>query len=834
MRASCRWLRELSGVDLDAETVSEHLTAAGLEVESIERFGAHLERVVVAEVRSKSKIPDRDKLSHVRLFDGAGEVDVVCGASNVPDAGGKVLLAQVGAVLPGGLSIGERKLGGVQSKGMICSESELGIGDGTDGIVDVGRLGLSSEATAGLSALEALGLSDQVLEIGLTPNRPDCLGHVGLARELAIAAGVAFDVAAPPKPKRWADVSAVWDGSPVELSFASSDGTDGAEPSSLDPGQRVQVTIADPERCPRYGAGLVSGVRVGPSPWWVRYRLFTLGLRAIHNVVDATNLAMMETGHPVHAFDLARVRERRIHVRSAEAGERMATLDGVERRFVEDDLLICDGEGPVAVAGVMGGADSEIRSDTTTVLVECAYFSPQSVRRTSRRLGLHTDASHRFERGVDPNGVPHTLARTVQLVAEFGGGVAHLSGVDIHPAPVAPTTIPFRIARADRILGFATPPDVGKRIFVGLGARIQAGEAENRFEVVAPTWRPDLTREEDLIEELARVQGYDRVPALVPHVRPSPTGSPRRVALERRLREAAASVGLYEAVTYAFISSDERERVRADGGSVTIANPLSEERSELRTSLLPGLAAAARRSMRRQVSQVCFFELGRTYHASTDTLPVERAMLGFLLGGPRRQWISGDDPFDFYDGKGVVEYLVESALGSSPKPVPLAEGSERAHLHPRRSAGFATSGRTVGWVGELHPEVSEAMELPGRPVYGELDVDTVLEIVRGLAAPQAAELPRFPSATRDLALVVGESEKAGEIAATLIEAGDGLVETADLFDLYRGEAIPEGQKSLAFRVSYRDRERTLTDKEVDRLHQRVQRTACERHRAMVR
>ncbi|MFW6087654.1 MAG: phenylalanine--tRNA ligase subunit beta, partial [Myxococcota bacterium] len=408
MRASYNWLRELTGVDASPDEVAERLTGAGVAVDAVERHGEGLDRVVVAEVRGRRPHPNRDKLSLVTVFDGEGEHEVVCGAPNVPEAGGRVLFARLGAKLPAGPTIEERKIGGVISRGMICSEAELHIGADTEGIhvVPEGEAG-----TPGQPIADALGLRDAVLELDLTPNRPDCLGHVGLAREVALLFGGALDLP---------------EGPALELL-----------PEAVRPGGagEVRVDIEDPDRCPRYGAALVTGVRVAPSPFAVRYRLHLLGVRALSNLVDATNLILLEWGHPIHGFDLARVRGRRIVVRAARAGERMATLDGVERTFVEDDLLICDGEGPVAVAGVMGGQSSEIGGGTTDVLIECAYFEPRSVRRTARRLGMHTDASHRFERGVDPNGVPRVLARSAGLLARMGGGTAFGAAVDAHPKP---------------------------------------------------------------------------------------------------------------------------------------------------------------------------------------------------------------------------------------------------------------------------------------------------------------------------------------------------------------------------------------------------------------
>ncbi len=834
MRASYRWLLELSGVEATAEEVAARLTDAGLEVEGLEPFGRQLEHVVIAEIRERRKHPDRDKLSIVKVFDGQAEIEVICGAPNVPDPGGHVLFARVGANLPGDFAIGEREIAGVVSRGMICSETELRIGEGSDGIVRVDELGLETPVTPGVAAVEALCLDDVAIDIGLTPNRPDALGHVGLARELAILSGCVFSPPVVAAPRQLAaQPGGFRAGDVLTLPFAA----DGASVSSrpeIDLSRlSIDVQISDAVRCPRYGAGLVRGVSVGPSPWWVRYRLFVLGLRAIHNVVDATNLAMLEWGHPVHAFDLARVRGARIDVRAAEQGEIMSTLDSVERSFVPDDLLICDGEGPVAVAGVMGGENSEIRGDTTDVLVECAYFLPSAVRRTSRRLGLHTDASHRFERGVDPDAVPTVLARTVQLVADLGGGVAVPTGLDVHPAPIEPKVVPYRPSRANALLGFGTPVAEARRLLEALGCEVRG---DDEVMVRAPTFRPDLVREVDLIEEVGRLQGYDRVPTVVPHVRASAVGDPPEVTFVRRLREALVGIGLYEAVTYAFVSEGELRAARSPTNWVRLANPLSEERSVLRTSLLPGLAAATGHAQRRQVASVRLFEVARTYHAEAGAvLPDERLTLAVLLSGPRDRWIGEGEAVDFYDGKGVLERVFD-ALFQRRIELKFGDALDQTapELHPKRRAELWFEGEQVGALGELHPEVAEELQLEGRPVFAKIDVDKLVGLSQRLPVLQAAEPPRFPAVSRDLALLVDDDVVAEEVSQALADAGAGLVEAVELFDLYRGTQLPEGKKSLAFRLRYRSSEDTLTDKKVDKVHTKVQKAAVSRFGAQVR
>jgi phenylalanyl-tRNA synthetase beta chain len=809
MQASYNWLKELSGVDASPDEVAERLTSAGLEVEGIERLGEGLDRVIVAEVRGIRPHPSADKLRLVTLFDGEAEQEVVCGAPNVPAPGGRVVFARLGATLPGGLTLEERSIRGVTSRGMICSEVELGIGEGGEGI-----LVLDTSAVPGTPVADALHLRDAIFAIGLTPNRPDCLGHVGLARELALLFGRPFSL--PPVP---GDAPAFVAEGAIKVGFGS-----------------VTVNIDDPEGCPRYGAALVQGVTVGPSPFWLRYRLRSLGLRSISNLVDATNLVMLEEGHPIHGFDLARLRKRAVVVRRARKGEVMATLDGVERRFFPGDLLICDGKGPVAVAGVMGGAESELADTTRNVLIECAYFDPRSVRRTSRRLGLHTDASHRFERGVDPNAVPRVLARAAALLAELGGGTVAPTAIDRVAKPIAPKRIRLRSAKMRALLGLAIPAEVSRRVMVGIGAEVVAEDAEG-LEVLAPTHRPDLGREVDLVEEVVRIHGYDQIPTTVPRVRPSPEGTPAPILFAARLRRAACASGLNEAICYSFVSPADLHAARASLDAVMLENPLSEERSVMRTSLLPGLAQAAAHARRRGAGGVALFELGRAFHSANtlEGLPIERPVFALLLTGALAGFREGERAYDFYDGKGHVEAIVAELAGRAPSFV-LDEhlGLLGPGLHPRRRALVRLGDEWVGVLGELHPEVAEALELGERAVFAELDVEALERAVAALGEPRAPELPRFPATTRDIALLLDEGVSMGEARDVLLDAARPLGEAVTLFDLYRGEHVPEGKKSLAFRVVYRDPEATLTDKQVDKAHQKVADAARKRLSATIR
>ncbi|MEM8609110.1 MAG: phenylalanine--tRNA ligase subunit beta [Myxococcota bacterium] len=826
MLTSFRWLQELCPVDADVHEVAQRISLAGLEVEAIEEKGAGLEAVVIAEVRTRTAHPKRDKLTLVSVFDGEAEHEVVCGAPNVPEPGGRVLFARPGAVLPNGMEIQPRKVGGVESSGMICSESELEIGADADGIF---VLAPDHDALPGTPVADALDLRDYILDIGLTPNRPDCLGHIGVAREIGVLFGQSYVPRKVPSPRQtFAAGEAFASGAPtVNLEPRWENGSTSVDAPSL---PSVSVDIVDGDRCPRYGAALVTGVTVQPSPFWLRYRLHNLGLRALSNVVDATNLILLEWGHPIHGFDLSKLRGSKVVVRLAKDGETMATLDDVERTFTSDDLLICDGEGPVAVAGVMGGADSEIQDDTENVLIECAYFDPRSVRRTSRRLGLHTDSSHRFERGVDPQAVPSVLASAASLIAELGGGAAATTAIDSVSVPYIPNSIALRPARASRLLGSTVDATESERVLDAIGCRI-TDKSDAAITVEAPSWRPDLGREVDLIEEVARVRGYDQIPTAVPRVHPSESGTPEFLRFVAALRGAAVTSGLYEAVNYGFVSREELAHARVSTEAIALANPLSEERSVMRTSLMPGLTGAATRAQRHGAVDVRLFELARTYHPNGSALPHEQTTLAIVLAGDAGGWIGGDRHYDFYDGKGVVQAIVDRVLGQEPE---IAVGPVPEFMHPKRSAAVSFAGESIGFVGEIHPDVGDALELAGRVVYAELDVAKLDAMGREVGPPQASGLPKFPAVARDIAMLVREEFTAAEIAEALSEGAAGLAETVQLFDLYRGDQIPDGHRSLAFRVTYRDPESTLTDKRVDKVHKQVAALVRDRFDATLR
>ncbi len=821
MLASLNWIKELSFIDISAAEAAERFTAGGIEVEGSETRGLGLDGVVVAKVRARRPHPEKSNLTLVEVFDGKSEQEVVCGAPNIPDPGGRVVFAGVGSVLPGGLEIKERKFGKVISRGMLCSEVELDVGSDESGIIVLEE---EIKANCGDSVTEALRLTDTVFDMGITPNRPDCLGHVGLARELCLLVDKPFQAPLPICPpiisasssSLYPQVAQV-----ISLRDQCAPSEPRVDENALGGFDPVRVDIRDPERCPRYGAALVTNIKTKPSPFWVRYRLHVLGLRAISNVVDATNLIVLGFGHPIHAFDYDKLRESRILVRLAEPNETMRTLDGEQRALIEDDLLICDGKGPVALAGVMGGENSEIGPETSRVLIECAYFDPRSVRRTAKRTGLHTDASYRFERGVDPNGVPFALAHSAALIAGLADGVMVPQALDVEPIPFRPRTIALRNRQVENLIGYSVEKDAIHRILKAVGCQVE--ETHQGFNTVAPSFRPDIAREVDLIEEVARVRGFDLIPTEMPTAQPSIEGTSRYLLFVRRVQEAAAATGLNQAVNFALVSPNELASARLPEGAVRLTNPLSEERSVLRTSLLPGLLANLARAQNHQVKSVQQFEVGRVFiPTSDDELPRERYFLGILLWGPRQQWYADAENLDFYDCKGIVSAIIGSLCSEQPTTrIDGALENHAAYLHPKRSAALILASIPIGHMGELHPGVVDDCKLQGRPVYAAVDLEALMTALDSIGVKQVRSLPRFPAMIRDLAVVVAEQLPVGDVVSVIREAAGGLAEEVTLFDVYRGAPVQEGKKSLAFRVVYRDPTATLTDSRVEKVHAQV-------------
>jgi phenylalanyl-tRNA synthetase beta chain len=763
------WLREICPTDLSAEELAELLTHKGAEVESIERPWERLSGVIAARVLEVRDHPNSEKLCLARVHTGSGEQEVVVGVRNMA-VGDVVPLAGPGATVP--LlpePLGAREIRGVVSNGMLCAADELGISPSHAGI-----LILPEGVEPGRDVKEAFGLDDAVLDIEVTPNRPDFLSVIGIAREVAAATG-------------------------TPLSLAVSTIAEDPEPAQ----DVATVRIDDLERCPRYLARVIRGIRHVASPIAVQARLTAAGMRPISAAVDATNYAMLEIGQPLHPFDLVLLRGPGIVVRRAAEAERLVTLDDVERTLTGDDLLICDVERPVAVAGVMGGQVAEVSEATTDVLLESASFERGGIQRTRRRIDLSSEASTRFERGVDPEAVPRGADRAAQLVAEWCGARVLRGAVDVGSAPQR-RRVPMRASRASMLIGYPVSTRDAVEVFDRLAMPTTVEGDVVTVEV--PGYRVDVEREVDLIEEVVRVQGYERVGSTLPPVRQA-GGVPPTYAFLERTRRLLERAGMREVKLVPFASeADLALTGSADG--IRITNPLQSEEGWMRTHLLPGLLKAVRRNLHRQVRSVAIFEVGTVFRLA-EGRPQERPKVAFAMTGVADPgWAGGGRPVDVFDAKGALESLM-AELGATWS---LGEPHGRP-LHPGRSAIVLVEGEPVGMVGELHPKVAERLDLGGRGAVAELELGPLMRAAAtGVAA---GDVPRFPPVRRDLAFVLGADVPAGAVQAALEDAAGALLDSCLLFDVFEGGTLPPGTRSLAFSLDFRAADRTLESEEVD-------------------
>jgi phenylalanyl-tRNA synthetase beta chain len=788
MRLSINWLKDFVDLTVPAADLADRLTLAGLEVEALEEVAPDFSGVVVAKVNRVEPHPQADRLQVAEVTDGRASYRVVCGAPNLT-AGQLYPFAPLGAVVSGGHKIKAAKLRGIASEGMLLAEDELGLSSDHVGLMEIPQ-----DLPLGQDLAAALNLADVVLEVAVTPNRPDCLSVLGLAREVA---------ALLDQPLRHPEVIVAEVAAPAH--------------------PLAKVTILDAVGCPRYAGRLVFDLTVGPSPFWLRRRLQLAGLRAINNLVDVTNYVLLEFGQPLHAFDFQKLHRGEIVVRRPRNGERFfVTLDDQERPLTPETLLICDGEKPVALAGVMGGLQSEVTAATKQVLIESAYFSPGSIRRTSKRLGLSTEASYRFERGVDPEGTIHALERAAQLMAAVGGGRVLAGRLDEYPQPIYRPRVTLRASRANAVLGTALPQAEMQRLLTRLHLPVVPRDGDT-LEVQVPPFRGDLEREIDLIEEIARLAGFHQIPVTLPRG----TLATRRAAPEARLRGEARQLllghGFFEAINYSFLS-EKLQALPAEGGeALRLANPLSEEQAVMRTSLLPGLLEALRRNHLKQMADVRLFELSKIFMPLAGAeLPREEQWLTGVMSGGREEsfWLASKAPVDFFDLKGVVETLLQGLLVPE---VSFRGGTLPAYL--RQGARVYSRDQELGVLGELAPQIGEKLDLEG-PVWAfELNFQTLAAAAQPF--PLFTPLPRYPAVYLDIALIVPDEVPAARVAQELYYHGAPWLVEARLFDVYTGAPIPPGKRSLAFRLSYRDPERTLTDEAVNRHHEALVKTLQE-------
>ena len=786
MKVSLNWLKDFVEIEHPPAELADMLTMAGLEVEGVEHRGHNLETITVSRILDILPHPNADRLAVCKVDAGNKEVSVVCGAPNV-QKGMIAPLALPGTALPDGTTIKESTIRGQASYGMLLAEDEMGLTDDHTGLMV-----LPDNLTPGEPLSDFMDLEDWIFEIGITPNRIDCASVIGVAREIG---------ACTKKPVTMPDIS-----------FEVSD-------KRID--DLAEVNILDPDGCPRYSAGLAEAVTIGPSPFWMRYRLHTSGIRAINNVVDITNYVLLELGQPLHAFDYYELADRKIVVKLARYGDVFTTLDGQDRDLKDETLMICDGQRQVAVAGIMGGLNSEITERTTTVLIESAFFNPTSIRRSSKWLSLATEASYRFERGIDVQGTAFALKRSLALIARLAGGKIAEGIIDCYPKLWSAPEITLRVDRANAFLGTTIEKQEIADYLAALNMEV-ADTGENLLSVKPPAFRLDVTREVDLFEEIARLVGYDAIPVTLPLIKPTQEEQPE-LALRDRCKAVLAGVGFTEVVTYSFISADSADILGAQEQSelrafVKLLNPLTQDQAVMRTSLIPGLLSTVRLNTVRGQTDLRIFEWGKAYIQGNEELPDEKNVLAVLVTGlsTRKTWHENPREFDFYDIKGVAESILEDL--SIPEPE-YARAGPKEGFDPQEFARISSSGTEIGALGKVANQTLAAYELDRSVYILELDIDAVLPLVTWVK--QFTPLAKYPAVRRDISVIVDRTLESAALMKIIKAMGKGLIESVEIFDVYEGKQIDPSEKALAVRISYRSNKRTLTDDEVNTIHEEV-------------
>lgn len=791
MKLSYKWLKEFVDIELTPQEIAERLTMAGIEVTAVTSMDKGIKNVVTAEVRTVSPHPNADKLTYCTVYNGKEELAIVCGAKNIKP-GNRIPLALVGGVLPGNKEIYEAEIRGKKSFGMMCSERELGLSEEHGGIMI-----LPSDMPLGIDINKVLELDDVILEVEPTPNRGDVLSVMGAAREVAAFLDVKLKT---PRP-------------------AVRESSDSVE-------KYVTVDNRDSHLCPRYAARYVGGVKVGPSPMWLQNRLRNCGLRPINNIVDITNYVLLELGHPLHAFDYDKLSEHKIVIRTAGKGEEITTLDGKTRKLSKDMLVIADADKPVALAGIMGGECSSVTEETKNVLLESAYFDPVVIRKTARRLGISSDSSYRFERGVDSENLLVALDRISQLIGELAGGQIAKGIFDVYSHKIKSKKITLRQDRINEILGLNIPFNHTKELLRNLGFVFTENQATETVQAVAPPWRHDIEREIDLVEEVARLNGYEEIPAT------SPKGSMVRISLdsgweqESQMRLLMKSLGFFEVVSYSFVSDKDSQVAGDPEATIRIANPLTEETSVMRTSLLSCLLKKIAGNLNHGNTFLKLFELGRVFHRCTDkekaslppggkTFAKETKRIAFAVTSPKDQKVlyKGEEKSDIFSLKGVVECFLREQGVSNSGFRPL----EREFLYPGVSLEIVIESEPIGYLGKISSAMVAKYDLVQDVYAAELDIDKIVSLASHKCLYQS--IPRVPGVRRDVAFLLPETISYEQVMTTMKAKAHSLVKEIVLFDVYQGESIEAGYKSYAFTLLYQAPDRTLQDKEVNSWHQ---------------
>jgi len=789
MKVSKSWLSDYVSIQSDTNQLADALTMAGLEIETISEPFAYLDNVVVGKIKSITPHSNADKLQCCRVDIGEKTVPIVCGAKNIFE-GASIACALPGTCLPGGLILKKTVIRGETSEGMICSEKELGIGEDSKGV-----LIFEDSYTTGMPLNKALNLTDAVMEIGLTPNRPDCASMIGVAREIA-----AIETTKIKYPSMTVDET-------------------GPDCSSM-----TSVIIENPDHCPRYAARVMLNVTIEPSPQWLQQRLSSIGLRPINNVVDITNFVMMETGQPLHAFDYDLLDENRIVVRTAKQNEPFTTLDNKERKMKNDMLFICDGKKPVAVAGVMGGLNSEINDNTSRVLLESAYFQPTSVRKTSKKLGLSTDASYRFERGIDPEGVIFAINRAAQLMKDICGATICKGIVDVYPQPIPNVTIDVSVKKTHQLIGISPGQEQIRSLLESIEFEVDLVD-NDMINVKVPSFRVDVKRPQDIMEEVARLVGYNEIPSVSP-VSAAYVEKPSLHLMHRqKIKQILVGLGFFETINYSFISANSADRLQLAPDDerryhVELLNPISEDQAVMRTSLVPAMLESVHRNLNQKNPNLKLFESGKVFlNHSNAPLPQEREyIVGIWTGAAQiENWQQSETPCDFYDLKGVVENLLKRLYI---KKLIFCKPEKRIpYFRKGYVADIMVKHQHIGALGEIHPEVLNNYQIK-QPVYlFEIDYETLYTLIPEKISSRP--LPRYPSTTRDMTLILDKAVQAKEIIDAMKSCNEKLVSDIHIFSVYDGSPIPEGKKSMSFRITFRSWEETLKDEKINQIHTEI-------------
>ncbi|WP_027340645.1 phenylalanine--tRNA ligase subunit beta [Halonatronum saccharophilum] len=799
MKVSYNWLKEYIDFDYSPEELAHKLTLAGLEVDGVEYLGEKIEDIVVGEVKEIGPHENADKLSVCKVnIGGEEDLQIVCGAKNMKK-GDKVPVAPLGMVMPNGMEIKEVKLRGVKSCGMMCSTDELELADdGVDGLFI-----LEDDFTVGNKLVEELGLNDAIIELDLTPNFSHALSIYGVAREIAAITG-------------------------NELKKAEVD----LKEEEIVVNDLIEIEVKDSDLSPRYAGRVIKGVKVEESPLWLKQRLESIGVRSVNNIVDITNLILMELGQPLHAFDYNKIEDNKVIVRRANEGEKLTTLDGEEKNLDEEILVIADAQKPLCIAGVMGGENSEVTEETVDIFLESANFNPGSVRSTSKKVGIHSDASHRFERGVDINLVEVALDKAAQLISQVGGGKVAKGMIDLYPHKVEETEIKLRTKRVNKLLGAQLAKINLKRLLESLHFVVE--DEGDHLGVKVPTYRVDVEKEIDLVEEIARSYGYDEIEAIEPKAKIVQGKKSWSQKVEDKVKGMLAHLGLFEVKNYSFTSPEDFDKInmpKEDSARevIELSSPLGYEYSVMRRTLIPSLLNNIVVNLNQKVEDIGIFELAKVFEpVKEQELPKEEFKLAAAVSRSdlADRW-NVSAPGFFYL-KGVLEQMFNS-LGI--ENVEFLAG-ELSFLHPGRTAILKVDDKEIGYLGELHPDVLENYKIKTRVTAFELDFTSIVKYSTANRAYQS--LPKYPALTRDIALVVKKDVSSLEIKNIIWDIANNILESLELFDLYEGEQLLEGHKSLAYSLAYRVQDRTLTDDEVNEVQNKIEKVLYKRLGAKIR